>query len=387
MDINLEPTVLQWARERARLSPEELAAKMQVKVDRIVTWERSGKLTISLAERLAEKTHTPFGYLFFPQPFTEADILPIKDFRTPLTQEIQKPSIDLLEVVNAAILRQDWYRDYVLSTGGAPVPLVGSIRLSQDPVEVADYVQEMVGWGANISTRSMSWEVALSRHIDTVEAAGILVMRSSIVGNNTHRKLDVNEFRGFSLSERYAPLIFINLQDSIAAQMFTLAHALVHIGLDESGVSDVNPTDTPDAGVERFCNAVAAEILVPMEELQKLRARNEAAIDIVDIAVRFFKVSSLVILRRLYEAGALTEEDYHRRYINELGQFKQKATKRGGGDYYANLRARLGDQFVSAVVTRTLEGGTTYREAFQLLGVKKATTIHKLAAAMGVMYA
>lgn len=380
MKTKLQPDCLQWARQRAGLSTSDLAHKLGVKEDRVLDWEQSGELTLSQAERLASATYTPLGYLFLPKPPVEK--LPVSDFRTVGTSGISQPSPALLDVVNEALRRQDWYRDYLRSNGGEALEFVGSLDLKSDTVRAADSIRTVVAWDARLRADSGTWERALSKQVDAVEDAGILVMRSGIVGNNTSRPLSVSEFRGFALSDAYAPLIFINGRDSRAAQMFTLAHELVHVWLGVSGISNLNQTYSQDIDTERFCNAVAAELLVPLKELQTRWSVSEPPSNQIPLLVRYFKVSSLVVLRRLRDANFVTLEEFARLYTDELAQFKRSASA-GGGNFYQTLRARLGKRFASALVESTLEGGTAYRDAFSLLGVANSEKMMKLAAFVG----
>jgi len=377
----LQPDTLRWARERAGFSVASLAQKLNVKEDKVIAWETSGELTLSLAERLANATHTPLGYLFLPKPPVEK--LPVADFRTVATGNISNPSPDLLDIVNDAMARQDWYRDYLLSNGGEPLPFVGSLSLPGNILGAAERIRDVVFWDSELRSHASSWENALTKQIDAVEEAGILVMRSSIVGNNTHRPLSVGEFRGFALSDEYAPLVFINSQDSKAAQMFTLAHELVHIWLGLSGVSNLSNTYSPEIDAERFCNAVAAELLVPSTELRIQWEVVQSYSDRLTRLVRYFKVSSLVVLRRLHDANHLSDEEFNRFYTDELAQ--GRSSSNGGGDFYRTLRVRLGKRFVSALVGSTLEGTTSYREAFHLLGVNNSEKVRKIAVMMGAI--
>lgn len=380
VDIILDPKVLEWARKRAGLSEGELAKKVGVKEERVAQWEQSGELTLANAETLAAKTHTPLGYLFLDEP---PEIpLPIADFRTPLAEEIQEASIDLRDIVNQALDVQDWYRDYLISIDEEPRGFVGQLRVvqnSQEIINAADYMRRAVGW-SNFDNRSSSRvDVALERYIDAAEDAGILVMQTGHVPPNTRRKLKKSEFRGFALADKYAPLVFINLNDFESAKIFTLAHEIVHIGLGESGISNPNPTFSRNRGVERFCNAVAAEMLVPIRALRQIQQSAPKNVDIVAFASNYFNVSSLVILRRLHEIDAITDEELQIRYYDEIGEEKEKpAKKSGGGNWYSNVRGRLGDRFLRALVVSTLSGQTTFRDAGRLIGSQKTDSLYKL---------
>ena len=96
----------------------------------------------------------------------------------------------------------------------------------------------------------------------------MLVVFSGIVGNNTHRKLETEEFQGFALVDEYAPLVFVNSADFRAAQMFTLAHEIAHLFVGETGVSSFDNLQPTEDLTEQFCNRIAAEFLAPEEELR-----------------------------------------------------------------------------------------------------------------------
>ena len=262
---SLRTAVLRWSRERAGLGTETIAARIGVKQDRVLEWERSGRISMSQVDRLAHYTHTPVGYLYLREP--PEDGLPIPDFRTPGGKSPRRPSPDLLETVDLMARRQAWMRDELIEDGADPLAFVGcggrDATLAEAAVAMREHLELSADWGS----RQRSWTDALRHLRNRVEASGVLVVLNGVVGNNTHRKLDRREFQGFALVDRYAPLIFVNGADFKAAQMFTLAHELAHVFVGATGVSNVDATPSSSHDAERFCNSAAAEFLVSEKEL------------------------------------------------------------------------------------------------------------------------
>jgi Zn-dependent peptidase ImmA (M78 family) len=213
----------------------------------------------------------------------------------------------------------------------------------------------------------------------------VMVMVSSVVGSNSHRKLDVGEFRGFALADSLAPLVFLNGADSKAAQMFTLAHELAHVWLGATGVSDTQAGQVPEQQTERWCNQVAAELLMPLEELRAAHQRNVPIPDEIQWLAREFKVSTLVALRRLFDAGYINRAALWEHYREEQGRLRTlKERSSPGGDFYRSLGARTSKRFARAIVSSTLEGLTSFPDAFRMLGVRKTATFYEAARELGV---
>ena len=238
-------------------------------------------------------------------------------------------------------------------------------------------MRETLQTNSDLRHSSRSWEQFLRRLIANAESAGILVMRSGIVGNNTHRPLSVQEFRGFAVCDEYAPVVFINGRDAKAAQIFTLAHELAHIWLAASGVSNADLAAEPvdaDIPIERFCNRVAAEVLVPRNAFLGKWDEELSTTENSDRLVRYFRVSSIVVLRRALEFRLIARETFLEEYKRATRQQTRQET---GGDPYASFWTRNSQTFTQTVVSEALAGRVLYREASLLLGVR-VSTLHGL---------
>jgi len=376
--VEVDPALLRWARERAGRSVESLSSRFP----RLEAWE-TGEVrpTLKQLQSFARATHVPLGYLFLPEPPEEE--VPIPDLRTMGSKYLGRPSPDLLDAIYLCQRRQAWYREWARSVGEEPLPFIGTATSKSPVVRVAQEMRTALDFDLEDRRRCPTWTDALRRFIAEAEDLGVLVMVSGVVGSNTHRPLDPKEFRGFALADDLAPLVFINGQDTKAAQMFTLAHELAHLWLGESALTDAGPASTPARGIEAWCNAVAAELLVPLAVLREELAESHDPLADVKRLARRFKVSTLVILRRLLDAKRLTREQFQREYEAELARLV--TIPRGkGGNFYLTQAVRLSRRFARALIVSTLEGQTLYRDAFQMLGVRKQTTFRELGDQLGL---
>ena len=223
--------------------------------------------TLKQAEAFARGVHLPVGYLFLAEPPEET--VPIPDYRTVAGQPVARPSPNLLDTIYACQERQAWYRDFVRGQRQPELGFVGSVTVRTPPETAAARMRETLGVDLAVRRTCPTWTDALRLFIRHADDAGVLVMVSGVVMSNTYRRLDPAEFRGFALSDSLAPLVFVNGADTKAAQMFTLAHELAHLWLGASALS--NSEAAPGPGFLReevWCNAVAAEFLVPLAELR-----------------------------------------------------------------------------------------------------------------------
>lgn len=380
--VDVEPELLVWARDRARVDHEQLVARFP----NLPAWEaRDARPTLKQLENYAQATHLPVGLLLLPEPPDEG--VPIPDFRTIADQPIGRPSADLLDTVYGCQQRQEWYRDYARVQRAERLPFVGSVDIGADVAATAAAMRELFDFDLDQRRQIRTWSEALDHLRDHAEDAGVLVMINGIVGSNTHRKLDPEEFRGFALADTLAPVVFVNGADTKAAQIFTLVHELAHIWLGESALSDADLVAGTDNAVERWCNGVAAEFLVPLVALRdEIGDLSDLTAELERLA-RVFKVSTLVVLRRIHDAGRLSWDEYRAAYTAEreriLGLIGERGTA-SGGNFYNTTPVRVSKRFARAVLASTWEGQTLYRDAARLLGFKKLSTLDELGHSLGV---
>jgi len=362
--VQVKPEMIRWAVARSRFEQEVLEAKLP-QLKRWLTGE--SKPTLRQLEKFARATRVALGYLFLPEPPVER--LPIPDFRTLVGVDRQRPGPDLLDTIYTMQGRQAWLREDRLENEAEPLDFVGSTRLTDDPAAIGREMRRTVGltdgWAANIGT----WESSVSELRRLIEELDVIAVINGVVGNNVHRKLDVEEFRGFAISDQYAPVIFVNGADAKSAQMFTLAHELAHLWLGQSALTDTGIPHSPTSKVERWCDRAAAEFLVPEQEFRALWRQIRAETTWFKTIARHFKVSPVVAYRRAKDIGVIDPDEFFAFYDSYVRKQREKKPSVGGGDFYRNQNNRVGESFARHVIFAALDGRLSFKEAYSLTGL------------------
>lgn len=363
--IEVKPELLRWARERLGCSVEDFGARFK----KLVEWERGeAQPTFKQLEDFARATHVPFGYFFLPAPPVER--IPIPDLRTIRHQEISHPSPNLLETIYTMQRRQAWLREELIECEAEPLAFVGSARVSDDPQGVGREMRRILGLADGWAAKVRTWREAVGELRRIIENLGVTAVINGVVGNNTHRKLDVEEFRGFALSDEYAPLVFINGADAKSAQMFTLVHELAHIWLGESALTNTSLTSQPSQEIEVWCDQAAAEFLVPADELRACwrdARRDESPFGTI---ARQFKVSPIAAGRRAMDLRLVSREEFFSFYEQRIAREQKPRSDSTGGDFYSNQNMRVGERFALQVILAAKEGRVSFKESYDLTGLR-----------------
>lgn len=362
--VDVKPALFHWACERSRIDEVELAARFP----KLNSWlSGEAQPTFKQLDDFAKRTHTPIGYFFLPEPPIER--LPIQDFRTVGTGS-PRPSADLLDTIYAMQRRQDWLREERRDSEAEPLAFVGSARFSDNPEAIGREMRRVVGLDNGWASQVKSWTEAVTELRWRIEQLGIVTVVNGVVGNNTSRKLDVGEFRGFALTDPYAPVIFVNGADAKSAQMFTLAHELAHVwlGSEGEGLSGFEGLFPGDQRVERFCDHAAAEFLVPAAELKKQWPAVKYESDSFERLARHFKVSPIVAGRRAMDLKLVGRDAFFKFYESYVRRERNRP-KAAGGDFYKTQNTRVGVSFALAVMRAALEGRVSFKEAYDLTGL------------------
>lgn len=361
---NINSDIINWAITRAGNNLEEFYQKNP----NVEDWIKGNKKpTIKQLEDFTHKVHVPFGYMFFNKPPKED--IPIPFFRTGKSK-YDKVSLNVYHTIQLISERQNWLTNYLKESEYPDLEFVGKYNEKSNYFEIVKEIRDSLKLPSNWASKMGTWEEALDYLTLQIEEIGIIVNFNGIVGNNTKRKIPVDECRGFVLVNKKAPFLFINSADAKAAQMFTLIHELAHIWLGESAGFDNHQMLPANDPVEKLCDQVAAEFLVP-ELFLKEKWKDSTNFKYLS---KVFKVSPIVVARRCLDLNLINKTaffDFYNNYIQEY-QFK-KENQKSGGNFYATAKKRISLRFASFVNNAVNENNLLYRDAYKLTSLKGNT--------------
>jgi len=367
--VTISPNILEWILKTARLEgiDDEL-------ITHFYKWKNNEKQpTFNQIEEFSKKTRIPLGYFFLQSPPSEQ--LPLLNFRTINSTSKINPSRELIDTYYHMSAIQDWMRDYLFDSGNEKLLFVGSCKNEKNVEKITASIRNTlelnIDWYSRYKNQNDSFDFL--RHC--FESVGILVMKNGIAGQNTHRPLDVYEFRAFTLLDDYAPLIFLNNKDSPAGQLFSLLHEAAHLWLGlYSFYNDSYGLSFTTSPLETICNAVAAELLVPKQVFIDKWDNNNLSVDEkIESLVKYFKCGKTVIVRRALDNNFITNDQYQEIVKDITAVFRSNIAKSKGGNYYDTIKSRYSLRFILALANSYQEGKTLFKEVQKLTGTRRET--------------
>ncbi|WP_427813457.1 ImmA/IrrE family metallo-endopeptidase [Enterococcus sp. 22-H-5-01] len=347
--------------ERSGFSVEYMIEKTHKNFEKFLSGEENP--TFNQLSKISQVLSIPLGLLLLDKPIEKKS--ENINFRTINSEYLASQSRELQDTINEMRDKQDFLREEI----DAELGYVGKFSISDNHLKVARYIRTTLGIEQDYYLK-VKRDNILKFLRTSINEIGVFIFFNGKYKDNTHRALNLNEFRGFVLTDKKAPIIFINQKDTKNGQLFTLVHELVHLFIgdeeilgDQNGETEFDPT-------EAFVNKVTAEILVPntkfLEKYNSIQNTEELA--------NFFKVSEFVIVRRMLDNNKISSKQYtsliekiYEQYDRSRILLKEK--KKSGGDFRNNVNFRIDQNFFNYVQNAVNNQKISYTDAFNIIGV------------------
>ena len=320
-------------------------------------------LTIKQAKEFAKRAYVPFGYLIIEKLPINKEIEEIPYFRK---QPNEKLPIEVKELIKDIKEKQDFLNEYLQELGNEKLEYVGIAKGLSDPKEIASLVRRYLELPENWTVDEIKSRTDAFKYLRyKAEKAGIFVFLDSVLFGNNNKKLI--GFKGFSLIDDFAPIVFINTNEAKSIQLFTLAHEIAHIFLGESEITDF---DIFNISLERLANKVAVELLVPEKIFKEYFSKDFQQLS------KVFKVSEMVLLIRALELKLIKEDEYRsliEDYKARLKELEKEEKKEKYGDYYKTQRNKISNRFITLLIDAMNNNFISFMDASRLTRMKFKT--------------
>lgn len=365
--------VLLWAIKESQKSINDI----ELKFSKINEWINGDSApTMKQIESLANFLKIPFGYMFLATP-PKTNVMKV-EFRS-IDNKLPDVSKNLKDTLLEMDRNQSWMSELRQELGWDKLDIIKNFDIKVNDkatnVEVAKLAKKLLRleeeWYLNHSTNEKAYNYLREK----LEDAGILVMQNGVVGFDTHRKLELNEFRAFMLYDDYAPLIFVNGTDSTAGKIFSLMHEFIHILYQQDDIISESSRVEIKAN-ERKINQITSEILIPQEVIKAkwIELENKEELARIDTISKMLKVSSYAVAVKLSEMRMIADNIVA--VIASRSHNIRRSTS--GGDFYKNYYAKMSSNFLKSVVSQTESGNLSYTYAFKLLGGIKGNVYNQI---------
>jgi Zn-dependent peptidase ImmA (M78 family) len=368
----ITPELIVWARKTSKLSIEEVALKLKINVVQLSNWEKGEDFpTIKQAESLSKCYRRPLAVFYLPAP--PEDFNTLRDFRK--SNARKDYSTALTFIIRDIQHKQVWISEFLKFEGEEELNFIGRFNKNDNPKLIAQDIIKTL----DVST-GVPLENPLKYWIDKIEDQRIFVSQTSNV--HSHLKIDTNEVKGFVISDKFAPYIFVNSADSKNAQLFTLIHELAHLWVDATGLSSFDIIDFRDnksnfEDIELLCNEVAGEILMPETVVKMLAYQQVQDSFSIEKHARQLNVSSIALAVRLLNLKIISSSKFNEvkkifsdKYDAFLAFEKGKPKSSGGPNCYTLQIRKNSKTFTEQVFSIYKNGRLSGYDASNLLNIK-----------------
>lgn len=392
MTINVNPSVLIWARETAGFALDEAAEKLglgdstkSTAVEKLAAMEAGEKLpSRAQLNKFSNVYKRPLLAFYMAEPPRTGRRG--QDFRQSPDSRTTRQNAILDALLRDVRARQETVRDILLDDDDFErFDYVGSMSMQSGVASVVAAISRQLEFDHTDQTlRRGTPDDLFKRLRAAAEEIGIFVLLMSDIGS-WHSTIDAKVFRGFAIADSVAPFVVINTKDAKAARAFTLIHELAHIWLGQTGVSGAISSNNPiseNAKIEQFCNDVAGEFLLPDGKFKDHAptfdpSDADAAQATIDTIASRWSVSEPMVAYRLARCGELSADAYRElratyftRWQASLKREKDKRKDGSGPDRHVLSQHYLGKAFMEVIYRTVRSNALTYTKAANLLGAK-----------------
>lgn len=382
--ISVNPEILRWARETAGLSIDVAAKKLAIGATKDLTPEqRLAQLedgdeqpTRALLLKMAKQYRRSLLIFYLsdiPQKGDRGE-----DYRR-LPDEFPVEENALVDaLVRDVKVRQGIVRSAMDDDDDLEeLPFIGSLSSDSDVKEISESIKNWIKFDLEIFRAQKKVSDAFTYVRSQAEDAGVFVLLIGDLGSH-HTKISVEAFRGFALSDALAPFIIINDDDARTAWTFTLFHELAHLWLGQTGISG----NYADSQLEILCNNVAAQLLLPDNEVNEIDVHGDADLGCLIETIEKFaderNVSRTMVSYALLKLDIIDEalwndlrRSFRQKWLDLKAAIRAKAKKKNGAPSYYQVRQhRVGTALIVFVSRMLASGSLSSTKAGKVLGVK-----------------
>lgn len=336
-------------------TPPEILSKDIPKIDKILAGELNP--TFNQLSKLANIINVPTGLLLLGEPINFENIN--LNFRTVDSKIIDEMSPELRDTILEMQEKQDFLREEVENE----ISFIGIYNYEDDIKKVISNAKSLLG--DNI------FKNRFETYRKRLNDLGIFIFLNGRIKDNTHRNLDLKEFRGFVLSDKKAPVIFINQKDSKSGQLFTLIHEFIHLLYGENDLIETDEFDK-HGKTEALINKITAEILLPSQLIHTEFNKSVNIFENINSISKKYEVSKFVVNRRFLDLNIIDFFKYkeiNETLSKELEDILKLKKKSNGGNFVNNLKFRMDRNFFNYVENAVNENRLSYTDAFSIVGV------------------